>query len=250
MAAKKEPAVQSAAVSDKKKALETAMQQIEKMYGKGSIMRYGAESTMNVEAIPTGSLSLDLALGIGGGAAAFLAVWHLDLLPGYMRDRFLAVLDHSYQPDDAGFQQTRGLMALGSGELTGQGLFHGAQTQSSNVWSIPERQTDFIDIVAWRSTAEFVSKYFTKGSMAAVSGRLQIREWTDREGGKRTTAEVVADNVYFGESKRRDGGDTSRPAAPSASAPAHRGSYGGYDNVPQGGSAFSELDDDDGDLPF
>ena len=58
-----------------------------------------------------------------------------------------------------------------------------------------ERQTDFIDIVAWRSTAEFVSKYFTKGSMAAVSGRLQIREWTDREGGKRTTAEVVADNV-------------------------------------------------------
>ena len=108
----------------------------------------------------------------------------------------------------------------------------------------------FIDIVAWRSTAEFVSKYFTKGSMAAVSGRLQIREWTDREGGKRTTAEVVADNVYFGESKRRDGGDTSRPAAPSASAPAHRGSYGGYDNVPQGGSAFSELDDDDGDLPF
>ena len=113
-----------------------------------------------------------------------------------------------------------------------------------------EKECDFIDIVAWRSTGEFVSKYFTKGSMAAVSGRLQIREWTDREGGKRTTAEVVADNVYFGESKRRDGGDTSRPAAPSASAPAHRGSYGGYDNVPQGGSAFSELDDDDGDLPF
>ena len=66
MAAKKEPAVQPAAASDKKKALETAMQQIEKMYGKGSIMRYGAESTLNVEAIPTGSLSLDLALGIGG----------------------------------------------------------------------------------------------------------------------------------------------------------------------------------------
>ena len=113
-----------------------------------------------------------------------------------------------------------------------------------------ERKADFIDIVAWRSTAEFVSKYFTKGSMAAVSGRLQIRDWTDREGGKRRSAEVVADNVYFGESKRRDGGDTSRPAAPSASAPAHRSSYGGYDNVPQGGSAFSELDDDDGDLPF
>ena len=113
-----------------------------------------------------------------------------------------------------------------------------------------ERETDFIDCVAWRQTGEFVSKYFTKGSMAAVSGRLQIRDWTDREGGKRRSAEVVADNVYFGESKRRDGGDAPRPAAPSASAPAHRGSYGGYDNVPQGGSAFSELDDDDGDLPF
>ena len=66
-----------------------------------------------------------------------------------------------------------------------------------------ERQTDFIDIVAWRSTAEFVSKYFTKGSMAAVSGRLQIRDWTDREGGKRRSAEVVADNVYFGEQAPR-----------------------------------------------
>ena len=113
-----------------------------------------------------------------------------------------------------------------------------------------EKETDFVDIVAWRNTAEFVSKYFTKGRMAVVSGRLQIRNWTDKEGNKRRSAEVVADNVYFGESKRRDGGDTSRPAAPSASAPAHRGSYGGYDNVPQGGSAFSELDDDDGDLPF
>ena len=113
-----------------------------------------------------------------------------------------------------------------------------------------ERSTDFIDVVAWRQTAEFFSRYFTKGRMAVVEGRLQIRDWTDKEGGKRRSAEVVADNVYFGESKRRDGGDTSRPAAPSASAPAHRGSYGGYDNVPQGGSAFSELDDDDGDLPF
>ena len=113
-----------------------------------------------------------------------------------------------------------------------------------------EKQTDFIDCVAWRQTAEFVNKYFTKGSMAVVSGRLQIRDWTDRDGGKRRSAEVVVDNMYFGESKRRDGGDAPRPAAPSTSAPAHRGSYGGYDNVPQGGSAFSELDDDDGDLPF
>ncbi len=85
-----------------------------------------------------------LALGLGGGAAAFLAVWELDLLPSYMRDRFLVILDHSYQPQDAGFQQTRSMLALGSGELTGQGLFHGAQTQSSARWSLPERQTDFI----------------------------------------------------------------------------------------------------------
>ena len=81
--------------------------------------------------------------------------------------------------------------------------------------------------MAWRQTGEFVSKYFTKGSMIVVSGRLQIRNWTDKDGNKRRTAEVVADNVYFGESKRRDGGDAPRPAAPSASAPAHRGSYGG-----------------------
>ena len=92
-----------------------------------------------------------------------------------------------------------------------------------------ERQTDFIDIVAWRSTAEFVSKYFTKGSMAAVSGRLQIRDWTDRDGNKRRSAEVVADNVYFGESKRREGGDYNRSGdyarnndrQQSYSAPAH-----------------------------
>ncbi len=71
-----------------------------------------------------------------------------------------------------------------------------------------EKETDFIDIVAWRSTAEFVSKYFTKGRMAVVEGRLQIRDWTDRDGNNRRSAEVVADNVYFGDSKR-DGGDNS-----------------------------------------
>lgn len=65
-----------------------------------------------------------------------------------------------------------------------------------------ERETDFIDIVAWRGTAEFVSKYFFKGRMAVVSGRLQIRNWTDKEGNRRRSAEVVADNVYFGDSKR------------------------------------------------
>lgn len=65
-----------------------------------------------------------------------------------------------------------------------------------------EKETDFINCVAWRQTGEFVSKYFTKGSMIVVSGRLQIRKWTDDNGNNRTTAEIVADNVYFGESKR------------------------------------------------
>ena len=65
-----------------------------------------------------------------------------------------------------------------------------------------EKETDFIDIVTWRTTAEFVSKYFSKGRMAVVEGRLQLRDWTDKEGGKHRSAEVVADNVYFGDSKR------------------------------------------------
>lgn len=65
-----------------------------------------------------------------------------------------------------------------------------------------EKQTDFIDIVAWRNTAEFVSKYFAKGRMAVVSGRLQIRDWQDTKGNKRRSAEIVADNVYFGDNKR------------------------------------------------
>ena len=77
-----------------------------------------------------------------------------------------------------------------------------------------EKETDFIDVVAWRSTAEFVAKYFTKGRMAVVEGRLQIRDWKDREGNNRRSAEVVADNVYFGDSKR-DGA----PAGGSFSAP-------------------------------
>ena len=75
-----------------------------------------------------------------------------------------------------------------------------------------EKETDFIDVVAWRSTAEFVSKYFTKSRMAVVEGRLQIRDWTDKDGGKRRSAEVVADNVYFGDSKRPvSDSDTQRP---------------------------------------
>ena len=72
-----------------------------------------------------------------------------------------------------------------------------------------EKETDFIEIVAWRQTGEFVSKYFSKGRMAVVSGRLQIRGWTDKEGNKRRTAEVVADNVYFGDSKKEENNSTS-----------------------------------------
>ena len=83
-------------------------------------------------------------LGIGGAVGAFLAAWNLGLLRGDWYDRIKVILDHSYQPDKKGFQQTRGMLALGSGKLTGQGLFHGTQTQSSAKWSLPERQTDFI----------------------------------------------------------------------------------------------------------
>ena len=76
-----------------------------------------------------------------------------------------------------------------------------------------EKQTDFIDCVAWRQTGEFVSKYFAKGSMAVVSGRLQIRDWQDKEGNKRRSAEVVADNVYFGESKQSGVAQSTAPRA-------------------------------------
>ena len=107
-----------------------------------------------------------------------------------------------------------------------------------------EKQTDFIDIVAWRQTAEFVSKYFTKGRMAVVSGRLQIRDWTDREGNKRRSAEVVADNVYFGDSNRReDNGGNTQYRAPAEN------SFKSFDEAPAA-SAFSELSDTDGELPF
>ena len=73
-----------------------------------------------------------------------------------------------------------------------------------------EKETDFIDVVAWKNTAEFVSKYFSKGRMAVVEGRLQIRDWTDQAGNKRTTAEVVADNVYFADSKRSESNDNQK----------------------------------------
>ena len=124
-----------------------------------------------------------------------------------------------------------------------------------------ERETDFIDCVAWRQTGEFVSKYFTKGRMAVVSGRLQIRGWTDKDGNKRRSAEVVADNVYFGDSKRDDQGGSSSYGGNAyggnsygggygAPAPA-AGGFGGY-AAPSAPSAsdFAMLDDDDAQLPF
>ena len=117
-----------------------------------------------------------------------------------------------------------------------------------------ERETDFIDCVAWRQTGEFVSKYFTKGRMAVVSGRLQIRSWTDKDGNKRRTAEVVADNVYFGDSKR-DGDSAYAPAgnfagysAPAAAPTADFGGYSAPASAPV--SDFAMLDDDDAQLPF
>ncbi|MBE6920201.1 MAG: single-stranded DNA-binding protein [Ruminococcaceae bacterium] len=86
-----------------------------------------------------------------------------------------------------------------------------------------EKKTDFIDCVAWRSTGEFVNKYFSKGSMMLVSGRLQIRAWTDKDGNKRRSAEVVADNVYFGESKREQLQTAPTPATPPVEEP--KGEY-------------------------
>lgn len=109
-----------------------------------------------------------------------------------------------------------------------------------------EGDVDFIDCVAWRQAGEFVSKYFSRGRMAVVSGRLQIRSWTDKDGNKRRIAEVNADNVYFADSKKDGVSDNTQPAA---SAPA---SYGtptyGAPNYPA--SDFQMLDDDDAQLPF
>ncbi len=115
-----------------------------------------------------------------------------------------------------------------------------------------ERETDFIDIVAWRNTAEFVSKYFAKGRMAVVSGRLQIRPWTDKEGNKRRSAEVIADNVYFGDSKRE--GSDSGYSAPYGGAPSYgsapAGNYGSAPVAPAPASDFAMIEDDDSQLPF
>ena len=133
-----------------------------------------------------------------------------------------------------------------------------------------EKETDFIDCVAWRQTGEFVSKYFTKGRMIVVSGRLQIRSWTDKDGNKRRTAEVVADNCYFGDSKRDAeggsyGGNTYGGNSYGGNSYGKQGGYNGgnsYGQQPTGGfggyaqpasapaSDFAMLEDDDAQLPF
>ena len=132
-----------------------------------------------------------------------------------------------------------------------------------------EKETDFIDCVAWRNTAEYVSKYATKGRMVVVSGRLQIRGWNDKDGNKRRTAEVVAENVYFADSKRAEGGSYGGNtyggnSYGGNSYGGNQGGYGGnnYGQQQSGGfggyaqpasapaSDFAMLDDDDAQLPF
>ena len=131
-----------------------------------------------------------------------------------------------------------------------------------------QKETDFFDCVAWRNTAEFIAKYFTKGRMIVVDGHLQTRSWTDKEGNKRKTIEVVADNVYFGDSKRDSdnggnayGGNTYGSNAyggnnyggntyGTAPAPNYGGYGGGYSAPAEPGGDFAMLDDDDAQLPY
>ena len=126
-----------------------------------------------------------------------------------------------------------------------------------------KKETDFIDCVAWRQTGEFVSKYFRKGSMIVVKGRLQIRNWNDKDGNKRKSAEVVADNCYFGGSKSDSGGSNNNSGYSNSgngygnNGADYSGYAGGYDRsydgnyaVPQYGSDYALLEDDDPNLPY
>ena len=99
-----------------------------------------------------------------------------------------------------------------------------------------DKETDFIEVVAWKNTAEFVSKYFSKGRMAVVEGRLQIRDWTDKAGNKRTTAEVVADNVYFADSKRSESNDNQKENFNALSG--------------RVSDDFAPISEEDGEIPF
>ena len=130
-----------------------------------------------------------------------------------------------------------------------------------------KKETDFIDCVAWRQTGEFVSKYFRKGSMIVVKGRLQIRNWNDKDGNKRKSAEVIADNCYFGSSKSDSGGSNNNSgysdngngygnngADYSGYAGCYDGScdgsFGGNYAIPQYGSGYALIEDDDPKLPY
>ena len=108
-----------------------------------------------------------------------------------------------------------------------------------------EKQTDFIDVVAWRQTAEFISKYFTKGRMIVVEGSLQSRKWTDKNGQNRVSWEIQTNNVYFGDSKRDTQGDYSAPSYGGQSYGSPAESY----TAPAGGGSFAEIEED-GELPF
>lgn len=102
-----------------------------------------------------------------------------------------------------------------------------------------QRETDFINVTAWRTTADFVSKYFSKGSLIVVEGRIQVRNYTDKESNKRTATEIIANSVYFGGSKKKDGDSADAPPAPSSNTPA--ASHGDY-------AEMGNPDEDD--LPF
>lgn len=111
-----------------------------------------------------------------------------------------------------------------------------------------EKVTDFFDVTAWRNTAEFVSRYFSKGRMVVVDGRLQSRKWEDRDGNRRTSIEIVADSCYFGDSKKESSAPPPSEAYPPSGGygPSGYGDYaGGY-----GDNQFRELEEDDGELPF
>ena len=99
-----------------------------------------------------------------------------------------------------------------------------------------DKETDFIEVIAWKNTAEFVSKYFSKGRMAVVEGRLQIRDWTDKSGNKRTTAEVVAENVYFADSKRSESNENQKENFNALSG--------------RVSDDFAPISEEDGEIPF
>lgn len=120
-----------------------------------------------------------------------------------------------------------------------------------------ERGVDFVDVVAWRATGEFVDKYFSKGQMIVVDGRLQSRKWTDKDDNKRTSWEIIADRCYFGESKREDRGDSYNgyQAPPSSTGNSYNPPPSSYSQqqpaAPQNQqTSFYDLPDDDGELPF